>query len=143
MHDIAHSAQDMICGMTPLEQPGDYVFAIAAEPAQIASLTPHALATFKEAEGLSMILPLEVARRAALDLSSPMRCITLNVYSSLEGVGLTSAVASALGEASIPCNMVAAFHHDHVFVPSDKCAQALDILKALQDQAKARALKKP
>jgi hypothetical protein len=46
-----------------------------------------------------------------------MACLTLRVHSALDGVGLTAAVASALAEIGIPCNMVAAFHHDHAFVP--------------------------
>lgn len=47
-----------------------------------------------------------------------MRCMTLQVYSALEGVGLTAAVSQTLAEHDIPCNIVAAFQHDHVFVPS-------------------------
>jgi hypothetical protein len=61
-----------------------------------------------------------------------MRQITLRVHSALDGVGLTAAVASALSDAGIPCNMVAAFHHDHVFVPSSLAAAALDALRKLQ-----------
>ncbi len=64
-----------------------------------------------------------------------MRCITLNVYSSLAGVGLTAAVSSALGDNEIPCNMVAAFHHDHVFLPSGLCDCAMEVLTALQHEA--------
>ena len=61
-----------------------------------------------------------------------MRCITLNVYSSLEGVGLTAAVATALAENGIACNMVAAFHHDHAFVPDALSQKAMQVLKELQ-----------
>jgi hypothetical protein len=70
-----------------------------------------------------------------LNVDHPMRCITLNVFSSLEGVGLTAAVSTALGDNGIPCNMVAAFHHDHVFLPSEMCGQAMEILLSLQNQA--------
>jgi hypothetical protein len=44
-------------------------------------------------------------------------------------------VASALSDAGIPCNMVAAFHHDHVFVPSSMAAAALDALRKVQASA--------
>jgi hypothetical protein len=67
----------------------------------------------------------------------PMRRIVLEVFSSLEGVGLTAAVASALSTHAIPCNMVAAFHHDHVFVPSDKAELAMEVLKGLQAASSA------
>lgn len=58
--------------------------------------------------------------------------IHADLDSSLEGVGLTGAVSSALAEIGIPCNMVAALHHDHVFVPSDKAPAAIDALIELQ-----------
>jgi hypothetical protein len=62
--------------------------------------------------------------------------ITLQVYSDLEGVGLTAAVATALAEAGIPCNVVAALHHDHLFVPETQGAAALRCLAALARAAK-------
>jgi hypothetical protein len=78
-----------------------------------------------------------VARKSSLNTDQPMRCITLNVYSALDGVGLTAAVATVLGDADIPCNMVAAFHHDHVFVPADMAERALAVLVELQRRSSA------
>ena len=49
--------------------------------------------------------------------------------------GLTAAVSAALSANAVPCNMVAAFRHDHVFVPSAMAERALAILKALQAEA--------
>jgi hypothetical protein len=135
MPDIAHTAADMISGMSPELQPGVFVFVTTHDPALVAQLSPRAVSTFREQEGLSMIVPVELAAQTGLNTDSPMRCITLNVYSALNGVGLTAAVSTALGNGSIPCNMVAAFHHDHVFVPSELCDQAMDILLDLQKQA--------
>ena len=135
MPKTAQTAYEMISAMTPVVQPGEFVFVTTRDPALAASLTAGATATFREAEGLSLLVPVEVARQANLDADLPMRCITLNVFSSLEGVGLTAAVASALGENDIHCNMIAAFHHDHVFVPSQMCEQAVEVLTRLQGQA--------
>lgn len=134
MSEIAHSAQDMISGMTPELKPGIFVFASLTDPAQIAQLIGKALGTFQEAEGLSLLLPEQVARDAGLPTDQPMRQITLNVYSSLEGVGLTAAVATVLAEAGIACNMVAAHHHDHAFVPAALADKALALLQDLQGQ---------
>jgi hypothetical protein len=53
----------------------------------------------------------------------------------LDGVGLTGAVASALSDAAIPCNVVAAFHHDHLFVPADLAEAALHVLLDVQAEA--------
>jgi hypothetical protein len=134
MTEVSQTAHDMISKMTPQLRPGIFVFVTTDDPALAASLSLEALAVFREDEGVSMILPVELAETCRFNTDHPMRCITLTVFSSLEGVGLTSAVSAALAENAIACNMVAAFHHDHVFVPSGMCDQALLILTSLQDQ---------
>lgn len=137
MPGTLHAGADMIANMTPELKSRMYVFVTINDRARIASLTAEAIGTFHEEEGMSLILPLEVARKSSLNTDQPMRCITLNVYSALDGVGLTAAVATALGDADIPCNMVAAFHHDHVFVPADMAECALAVLVELQRRSSA------
>jgi len=124
----------MIAGMAPVLDPQPWVFCTTRGPAP-----PEALASFVEAEGLSLILPLSVAERLGFDTALPMRRITLTVHSALDGVGLTAAVAGALAGAGIPCNMVAAFHHDHAFVPEGRADEALDLLCRLSAAARAPA----
>lgn len=124
----------MIAGMTPTLRPETYHFCLLRTPD--ADLIDAALATFKEDEGLSVILEGSVAAAANLAIDQPMRCITLNVYSALDGVGLTAAVAVALADGGIACNMVAAFHHDHAFVPADMADQALAMLQDLSEAAR-------
>ncbi len=92
---------------------------------------------FREAEGVSLILERDAAQAAGLPVEGPMALITLNVYSALDGVGLTAAVATALAKAEIACNMVAALNHDHVFVPADRADEAVAILLDLQASASA------
>ncbi|MEI4486926.1 ACT domain-containing protein [Frigidibacter sp. MR17.14] len=143
MAALATTAAEMIGGMTPRLMPGRYVFAsLPYRPAPEAltnsrteALTAAALASFREAEGLSLILPLALAEAEGLPVTAPMRLITLQVFSALEGVGLTAAVAAALADEGIPCNMVAAHHHDHVFVPEAQAGAALARLLALQAAA--------
>lgn len=122
----------MIAGMDPRLCPGRWVFAASDDDVLLA----QALGSFREAEGMSLILPLEVAEAAGLPADQPMRQITLGVLSSLEGVGLTAAVASALAARGIACNMVAALRHDHAFVPEDRAEQAMEALRALSASAR-------
>ena len=75
------------------------------------------------------------AEKHGFDTTLPMSRITLEVFSALDGVGLTAAVATALADAGIPCNMLAAYHHDHVFVPKHLEEDAVRILRTLQDKA--------
>ena len=136
MSKIAHTARDMIAGMKPDLRPESYVFVTTQNHEAAATLAPTAIATFREAEGISMILECSEARAADFEIESPMRCITLNVFSSLEGVGLTASVATQLADAGIACNMVAAYHHDHAFVPEAFALRALEILTTLESETK-------
>ena len=118
--------------MTPELKPGAYVFCAAGD-SDWAALKP--LAMFREAEGVSLILERGAAGAAGFAIEAPMALITLNVYSALDGVGLTAAVATALAEAGVACNMVAALNHDHVFVPFERADEAVAILRDLQRSA--------
>jgi uncharacterized protein len=57
--------------------------------------------------------------------------LTLSVHSDLQAVGLTAAVAAALARAGVACNVIAAAHHDHLFVPLEAADAALVALNAL------------
>lgn len=87
------------------------------------------VASFREAEGLTLVVDKTVADKSGLAYDAVFRGITLNVHSSLEAVGLTAAVAAKLAENGISANVIAAFFHDHIFVPSEKADRALSALK--------------
>ncbi len=132
MTQVVRDAREMVAGMTPELKSGAYVFCAAGDR-DWAALQP--LAMFREAEGVSLILEHDAALAAGFPVEAPMALITLNVYSALDGVGLTAAVATALAQAGIACNMVAALNHDHVFVPVERADEALAVLLALQAAA--------
>jgi hypothetical protein len=94
----------------------------------------QAKASFQEAEGLSLVLERAVADSRGLSYSGVFRCISLTVHSSLEAVGLTAAFATALAEKGISANVVAATHHDHLFVPQADADRAMAALLALSAQ---------
>ena len=122
----------MVRGMNPELRPGRFVFCSPAQDVDLSPLIAHAIATFREEEGLSLLLPETIAEAHGLKASEPMCQITLRVYSDLSGIGLTAAVSAALTEKAIPCNVIAATLHDHVFVTADKAQAALAALKDLQ-----------
>ena len=129
--------QGMIANMAPVLQPGVFVFSsvINREVAMEAILVARAM--FVEDEGFSLILPRNEADRLGLSYDMRLRQITLMVFSALEGVGLTAAVAEALEKKGIPANIVAATLHDHVFVPSNRADEALQVLRDLQRAAQS------
>ena len=85
------------------------------------------LMTFYEKEGTTLILEKQMA--ADFEYSGTYNCLTLTVHSSLEAVGLTAFVSKVLADNEIPANVVAAFYHDHIFVPSHLSSQALTLLQ--------------
>ena len=121
----------MIRQMAPSLLPDRYVFA----GPEAAAAADRAIATVREAEGLSLILPVEVAAEFGAPSGPIMRQITLNVTSALDGIGLTGAVADALTREGIACNVVAGLNHDHVFVPEEDADRALSALEALSRDA--------
>ncbi|WP_109466532.1 ACT domain-containing protein [Albibacillus kandeliae] len=129
MSSPVRDGKAMISGMSPELNRGRFVFCTSNDRAFFLRCANEAIATYREEEGMSLILPVETAERHGLDTSLTMACITLTVTSSLEGIGLTAAVAEALAMANIPCNVVAAYHHDHVFVPAYLAQEALDVLR--------------
>ncbi|MEM7073449.1 MAG: ACT domain-containing protein [Pseudomonadota bacterium] len=124
----------MIAQMAPKLDGRIWHFCTLSAPGPIAD---RALAWFEEDEGCSFILPDDVVRQEGFPDGQPMARITLRVQSALDGVGLTAAVAGVLAEAGIPCNMVAAYHHDHAFVPWARRDEAMTLLHALSDRGAA------
>lgn len=124
----------LLAAMEPVLADGVFVF--ASVPAREASAhLARTIGFFREEEGVTLILPAEAA--GGLAASPPMRLITLTVHSSLEAVGLTAAFAAALTEAGISANVVAGFHHDHIFVPEREAVRALEALEALSRKGRA------
>jgi hypothetical protein len=118
---------EMVRRMAPRLVPGHFAFHTLTDAADLAEILPQAQGMFREREGISVLLPADPGTPLAL------RQITLDVPSALDGVGLTAAVAGALARAGIACNMVAAHHHDHVFVPEADADAAMDVLRALAE----------
>jgi len=119
----------LLASMSPSLDDTDWVFAVVGEEDAV-RLTPHAIASFREVEGLTLVLP-QAAADDLKNVSAPMSRITLEVHSSLEAVGLTAAIAGALAEEVISANVVAAYYHDHIFVPKASADRALAVLQAL------------
>lgn len=107
----------MLAGMAPVLDERHWRFVV------VEGDTPaDAFALIREDEATTAIVPHP---------NSGFARITLMVHSALEGVGLTAAVSGALAQAGIACNIVAGFHHDHLFVPWDRRDEALEQLQHL------------
>ena len=129
IRDIAR----LLANLEPALNPGTYAFIVAPSGVQIPP--DQIIASIREPEGLSLVIPEQLARNLELPVAYSAAWITLTVHSDLSAVGLTAAFSGALGEAGISCNVIAGVHHDHLFVPADQSQQAMTVLARLQASA--------
>lgn len=90
------------------------------------------LSTFAEDEGLTLVATIAALNAAGIAYLRGFARISLGLVSALDGVGLTAAVSAELAEAGISCNIIAAYHHDHLFVPWDRRDEALRIVESIE-----------
>jgi uncharacterized protein len=126
----------LIANLEPVLVEGEFVYATVPANGLDDYLSLRPMGLFFEPEGLTLILPVQTAAEAGLKASALLRCITMTVHSSLEAVGLTAAMATALTKEGISANVVAAYFHDHIFVPTADAERAVEALKSLSDSAK-------
>lgn len=119
----------LLRSMNPVLHEGEYVFCPLEGNVNID--IRHVLGSFKEDEGTTIVVEKRVADEMKLTYTFVSSWITLQVHSSMEAVGLTAAFSTALSDAGISCNVIAAFYHDHIFVPVTDKLRAMEILTRL------------
>jgi uncharacterized protein len=119
----------LIKNMQPVLNEGDYVFCSIDKKASLNM--DDVLCIFKEKESTTVVLKKETANTLGLKYIFTAAWITLNVFSSLEAAGLTAVFSTALAEKGISCNVIAAYHHDHIFVNKNDAERAVMVLKEL------------
>ena len=114
----------LLAGIDPILHEDEFVWCTAAQidPA----LDP--ICTFREREGITLIVRRADAERHSLPFTYPCRMITLNVQSSLYAVGLLAAITAMLARADISVNAVSAYFHDHLFVRGEDAERAMAVL---------------
>lgn len=124
--------QVMLRTLQPALDPETYVFCTVPGAAYGDLAQTEPLASFAEGEGLTLVMTQAGADGAGLAYEGTFRRVTLSVHSSLQAVGLTAAVATALAAHGVSANVIAAYHHDHVFVPAHQADLAMARLQALE-----------
>jgi len=133
----ARELSGLLSVLEPELSADEMVFCTFGDFAIIERLYLQPVAMFREAEGLTLIIPKAVAEQHAIPFEVTFKAITLNVHSSLEAVGLSAAVAGRLALHGISANVVAAYYHDHIFVPTADAERAVEVLRDLQAEALA------
>ena len=86
-----------------------------------------------EDEGVTAISTVARASAEGWDYEFEAAWLTLDVFSALEAVGLTAAVAEVLTLADISCNVLAGRHHDHLLVPLDRMDAAIQAIESIAE----------
>ncbi len=115
--------------LQPVLNQGVYVFCSLKEPDL--ELIEKSICHFKEEEGTTLILKKEYADIEALSYTFEASWLTLQVHSALDAVGMTAAFSSALTNHGVSCNVIAGYHHDHLFVPVNETERAMQVLRTL------------
>ncbi len=125
------SLDQLLANLKPELSTIDYVFTTSSKMTLEAASQLKPIATFLEEEGLTLVLDKQTADNAMLSYDGAYNKISLKVHSSLEAVGLTAVISKKLSEENISANVIAAYYHDHVFVPKNKAEEALAALETL------------
>ena len=127
------SLATLLRSMSPQLNDGEYVFCTLPDGKLPAGL--EIVGSFREQEGLTVILQRSHAEKAGFSFDYIAAWITLNVHSALEAVGLTAAVATALGRAGRGCNGNGGDYPHHLFVGQADAERALQVLRDLAANA--------
>ena len=114
--------------LNPQLNEGKYVFA-CVEDVEVVSRSSTVL-EFQEKEGTTVILLQDEADRLGLSYSYVAAWITMKTPTALDAIGITATFARLLADHNISCNVVAGYHHDHIFVPYDARQQAIEVLNS-------------
>ncbi len=122
----------MLASLSVSQRPATYTIVDIGEPSERPTIGDGIEALINEGEGLTVVCTVDGARAHGWPVDFEAAWLTLDVHSALEAVGLTAAFATALGAASIPCNVLAGFYHDHLLVPVERAAEAIACLEGLR-----------
>ena len=124
--------ETLIRNMRPELQEEQYVFASVA----LDNFKEHrleCLMSFRENEGVTLIVEREKAESEGFGYDCLWRLITLQVHSDLEAIGFLAAITNKFAAKGISVNVVSAFFHDHLFVRDEDAETALTLLKEMQN----------
>lgn len=123
--------KDILGNLKPRILEGSFVFTTSNDELDHLMKTFKPIATFREEEGITLVISKDEADKFNIKYDSLFRCISLGVHSSLNSYGLISSISRELTKKKISSNVFSGFYHDHIFVQADLVDTALQVINSL------------
>jgi len=123
--------KDILGNLKPRILEGSFVFTTSNDELVHLMKTFKPIATFREEEGITLVISKDEADKFNIKYDSLFRCISLGVHSSLNSYGLISSISRELTKKKISSNVFSGFYHDHIFVQSDLADTAIQVINSL------------
>ena len=123
--------KDILGNLKPRILEGSFVFTTSNDELVHLMKTFKPIATFREEEGITLVISKDEADKFNIKYDSLFRCISLGVHSSLNSYGLISSISRELTKKKISSNVFSGFYHDHIFVQADLADTALQVINSL------------
>ena len=125
--------KDILGNLKPRILEGSFVFTTSNDELDHLMKTFKPIATFREEEGITLVISKDEADKFNIKYDSLFRCISLGVHSSLNSYGLISSISSELTKKKISSNVFSGFYHDHIFVQADLADTAIQVINSLDN----------
>jgi hypothetical protein len=109
-----------------------YGFAVSA--GEVAIAIRDVAGMFHEDEGLTIIASTRYLESIKLPYTGPYARITISFSSPHNVPGFTAVLIAKLAAVGIPTGVIAAYYHDHIYVPFDFRKEAVALLKNLKNE---------
>ena len=124
---IQTDLEKLIANMEPIFNEGDYVFASVIHLDAIPRIIK--IYEIKEMVGITVVLSKKETDRPEISYEFIAAQITLNIYSSLDAIGLIASVSEGLRGNDISGNVIAIYYHDHIFENEKDKTKAINALQ--------------
>ena len=121
--------------LDPVLLPGRFVF---VDEGALGRIDPRSvMATVREPEGLSGVIPQDSADQLGIDYDFIGAWIVLGMETDLGDLGITVAISTRLAELQISCNVIAGLRHDHILVPAERATEALEAIRGIDPSSRS------